>query len=264
MEYTIDTDRIFYPGKKEVLPLIHITSDFDILKSIIKDGFKPSYCTEIITNDIESKSACFPMISFSNVSVEYAINKQRSYGTLGVVLDKNWGEENDLNPVLYLERKSDLTNEIVRGFTDIRTYSKKDLDDALQGQRTNHKSLLTKHIIKVFAHSKNYDGNLIRGGILFSEKYPYGLEREWRKITREDKIPYFLIGDEIENKSVYNEKLKSIRYDFPLKYLKGLIVESEWEEKEIKKVIMTKYNLSEFPSNIKIRINSIRHIPDEG
>ena len=127
MDYWIDTNRFFTPGERDSFPLIHMTQSWDVLKLILKEGLRPSYCRENITNDRENKSACFPMVSTSNVSIDFAISYQRSYGTLGIVLDKEWGETNDFNPVLYLERKSDLTNEIIESFKNITAVSIEDI-----------------------------------------------------------------------------------------------------------------------------------------
>ena len=69
---------------------------------------------------------------------------------------------------------------------------------------TDHRSLMTKQLVKIFAHSKNYDGKLIRNERLLAEKYPYGMEREWRKIIIDDNNPYFLVGEDIDNKKEFN------------------------------------------------------------
>lgn len=263
MEYWIDTDRYFEPGERDSFPLIHMTQDWEILEMILSEGLKPSYCQENITNNIDNKAACFPMISTSNVSLDFAKVYQKSYGTLGIALSKEWGEINDFNPVLYLERQSDLTNDIINNFRNITTSSKDDLENSLNGDRINHKSILTKQLIKVFAHSKNYDGILVRNNIEKAEKYPFGMEREWRKIIREENIPYFLVGDEMDKKNEFNEKLKNIRVDYSIEHLKGIIVESDWQVDKVKEIILSKFKLDEFPKNIQIIINQTRHVPDE-
>jgi hypothetical protein len=264
MDYWVDTDRIFSPGERESFPLVHMTQKWEILKLILSEGLKPSYCRENITNDIETKSACFPMISFSNVTKDFAISYQRSYGTLGIVLDKKWGEENDFNPVLYLERKSDLTNDIISNFKNIAGPSKEELKNSLEGIANDFKDIMIRQHIKVFGHSKNYDGLLVRNNTLLAKKYPFGMEREWRKIIREENIPYFLVGDEMERKDEFNKLIKDIRIDYKLENLKSIIIESDWQYAEVKEIICKKFELEEFPKNIEIRINGIRHVPDEG
>jgi hypothetical protein len=264
MDYWIDTNKFFIPEERDSFPLIHMTQNWDVLKLILKEGLKPSYCRENITNTKEKKSACFPMISTSNVSIDFAISYQRSYGTLGIVLDKVWGEINDFNPVLYLERKSDLTNEIIDNFKNITARSTEHIKDALNGLTTDHKSLMTKQLIKIFAYSKNYDGELVRNETLLAEKYPYGMEREWRKIIKNDKAPYFLVGEDMKNKKYFYDLIKNIRVDYHVEHLKSVIVESDWQVKEVQQIICNKFGLAEFPQEIKIKVNTIRQIFDEG
>ncbi|SDF95897.1 Putative abortive phage resistance protein AbiGi, antitoxin [Pedobacter terrae] len=263
MNYWIDTTRLFPPGERDSFPLIHMTQNWDILRLILKEGLRPSYCRENVTNDYENKSACFPMISTSNVSIDFAIDYQRSYGTLGIVLDKAWGEINDFNPVLYLERKSDLTNEIIEGFKSISAASIEDIQSAVNGTTTDHKSLMTKQLVKIFAHSKNYDGELVRNERLLAEKYPYGMEREWRKIIKVDYAPYFIVGHDIEKKKDFNDLIKEVRIDYKLEHLRAVIVEDYDQQDVVKDIICKKFDLNEFPKEIKIKVNTIRHVPDE-
>lgn len=264
MDYWIDTARIFNPEETESFPLIHMTKSWSILELILKEGLKPSYCIENITNNSEDKSACFPMICTSNVSIDFAISHQRSYGTLGIVFKKEWGEENDFNPVLYLERNSSLTSEIITNFKKIKAISEDEIHNALDGINTNYKSYFTNQLIKIFAHSKNYDGNLIRDNQLLAIKYPFGMEREWRKIIREDNVKYFLVGKDLENKRNFNQSINHIRVDYQLNHLKAVIVECNWQVEEVKKIISQKFGLTNFPNEIEIRLNTIRHVPDEG
>lgn len=128
---------------------------------------------------------------------------------------------------------------------------------------TDHRSLMTKQLVKIFAHSKNYDGKLIRNERLLAEKYPYGMEREWRKIIIDDNNPYFLVGEDIDNKKEFNQKIEKIRVDYQLKHLRAIIVEDDWQAKEVEEIVSEKFGLTEFPKEIKIRVNTIRHVPDE-
>lgn len=264
MEYSIDADRIFLPEERDSFPLIHMTQNWEVLKLILEEGLKPSYCRENITNDKEVKSACFPMISTSNVSIDFAISYQKSYGTFGIVLDKVWGEINGFNPVLYLERKSDLTNEIIDNFKNIKAISTTHIKDTLNGITLDYKSLMTKQLVKIFAHSKNYDGELVRNEILLSKKYPYGMEREWRKIIKNENVPYFLVGNDIQNKKDFNKFIEDVRVDYKVEHLKAVIVESPFETEVVKQIVCKKFGLTEFPKEIEIRVNTARQIPDEG
>ena len=262
MDYFVDTNRTFWPSDWK-LPLVHMTQSWEVLELILKEGLKPSYCAETLTNNTDYKKACFPMISFSNVSMSDAVQFQCSYGTLGIALSADWGKKNGLNPVLYLERSSDITNEIVNGFGEIATHSIGSLELSLSGGNNSAKGVLTRQMIKVFAHSKNYDGELVRNGKLESECYRFGLEREWRKVIMEKQAPYFLVGDDIQKKKEFNAKIEHLRYDFELQDLEGVIVETEGEKTAALTILAEKFPGCDL-EKVEIMINRIRHVPDEG
>lgn len=264
MQYSVDLNKRFEPNEKLHIPLVHMTHSWELLQLILIEGLKPSYCEESISNGHITKGACFPMVSLSNVTIEDGIRYQRSYGTLGVAFDVSWGQENDFNPVLYLDQNSDMTSEIIDAFASIKGYSRTQLADIVAGVGVGPKHLLTRNIIKIFAHSKNYDGLLIRRGTLVHKKYQFGLEREWRKVILDQNIPYFLVGDEIEDKKEFSSKLANLRIRYTPEQLAAVIVETEWQEEEVKQIIMTNFSLSHFPPSIKVVINPTRHMPDEG
>jgi len=263
MKYSIDENRVF-PARKVQLPLIHTLKNYDVLKSIIREGFRPSYCSEYISNKKIEKIAAFPMISLSNITVKDAIIYQKSYGTFAIALKKEWGERKKFNPVLYLEQNSDLTTDIINSFEYIKVNSKKELFSALDGDRINHKNILTKNIIKLFAHSKNFDGKLIRSKKLIDEKYPFGLEREWRLIIDENDIPYFLSGEEIERKRDFDEHLDKIRIDFKLEDIDKIIIEEDWQKEECIELLENKFGKNDRINFDMFETNYSRRILDEG
>ncbi len=256
-----DIDRV-YRAEKNALPLIHMVQEWNVIELILKQGFKPSYCTETLSNEKEEKEACFPMISMSNVSPDFAKNYLRSYGTFGIILKKEWGEKNDFNPVLYLEQKSDLTNTIIKNFSSLRKGYKDELYDMFK-KNNEQDSFKTQHI-KIFAHSKNYDGKLVRKGKLISDKYSYGLEREWRKIIRKEGVDYFIVNTDIKEKEKFNKKIEKIRVLFSIEDLEGIIYEYDWQKIRAENILKEKYRIKNIPKNIHFFKNTIREIPDEG
>ena len=154
--------------------IIHYTSEFDILNAIISgQGFKMKYCLgELTTRGGQSYSFGIPMVSFCDVPLtEYkkhfkkqSTNNLGYYGDYGIGLTKEWAKNNKLNPVLYIEYNSNLGTTLrksiekyVRGIViptvDVNNFQ--DDDFAL------------------FAcFTKNYQGDLHRGGVL-AKKYYY-------------------------------------------------------------------------------------------
>ena len=67
MSYFVDNYRTYQPMNIEY-PLIHTVQEFEILEKIIIEGFRPSYCTEYLSDNERQIKAAFPMVSFSNMS----------------------------------------------------------------------------------------------------------------------------------------------------------------------------------------------------
>lgn len=259
MSYYIDHDREFAPIELEY-PLIHYAKTWEVIQSILNEGFRPSYCKEFLSDKNRTIVAAFPMISFSNMEVTASMNLMRSYGTLGIAMKKAWGEANKLNPVLYLDRSSDITAQIVNSFDVVKEYSLEDIDSSLNGVLIGQRHLFIKTLINTFSYSKNYDAPLVRGGTLVSDKYSFGLEREWRLVINEANIRPYLIGAEVDNKSQYSEQIALKRIDFKPEDIETIIIETEYQQEEVIKLLLTRFG--DQITLPRIIINTTRHIPD--
>ncbi|MGG9971192.1 abortive infection system antitoxin AbiGi family protein [Ferruginibacter sp. SUN002] len=83
--------------------LYHITN-FDDLKIILKEGFKPSYAVEYLGQ----RKVLIPMVSFSNILLrDIGENEVISYGEYGVGFSRNWAISKNINPVIYTYEKGE-------------------------------------------------------------------------------------------------------------------------------------------------------------
>lgn len=83
---------------KKVDNLYHFIPKIDSLKSILTEGFKPSYATEKILD----RQILIPMVSFSNILLRDAgADEIIHYGNYAVGLSRDWGIKNGTNPVNY-------------------------------------------------------------------------------------------------------------------------------------------------------------------
>lgn len=260
-DYHIDSHKTFQPSKIFV-PFVHFTDNFEKLLKIIDEGFMVNYCIETLSNNEREIRSAFPMISLSNLSIEKAKYALGSYGTFGIALKKQFVERYKFNPVLYLERHSDITKYVVNSFDAIRDkYWEGRLESHLFNDDSNIETVLfSRNLLTQFAYSKNYDAELIRRGNVVDENYRFGLEREWRLVHKEKNVKYFLVQEEIENKAKFNEIIKDIRYTIEYEDLYELLVETDYQIEVIKEVLEKKFGRSD----IKISINTRRHIDDEG
>lgn len=263
MDYFLDANQCFAPSLDKSLPLIHMTRDWETLKSILRYGLMPQYCTESISGEEDTIKAAFPMISCSNLSIDEARNGLKSYGTVGIALDQSWGQRNNFNPVLYLDRNSDLTEDFIDSFRSISGRSIAEIESCLRGVLVGEKHQYVKIMMKLFSHTKNYEGKLIRQGGVVLENYQFGLEREWRKVIQQKEVQYFLIEENLKNKNAYNQKVSTLMCDFEFKDIRYIILETDHEKECAKSILMKKYGVSTIPDTL-FKFNEARYVPDEG
>lgn len=88
---------------KQVENLFHFTDKFDIIASILKDGFKPSYSKEVIGQ----RNTLVPMISFMNVLLrDVGPDEVVDYGDYGIGINREFATTIRLNPVCYVYDES--------------------------------------------------------------------------------------------------------------------------------------------------------------
>jgi hypothetical protein len=93
--------------------LIHFTKSIKALSGILTEHFKIKYCQEIVYSISDNSKLIVPMVSFCDIPFSQIINHIDSYGYYGIGLKKEWAEKNGLNPVLYIEKNSLLSDNII-------------------------------------------------------------------------------------------------------------------------------------------------------
>lgn len=217
--------------------LFHFTEERDVLFSILKNGFWPRFCFEDIrwASDVDfygSAMVCFCDIALSKLSKHTAF-----YGSYGVGMTKEWGEENGLNPLLYVSSKSvvaETLNGMMRNPDFSRDESKVEVMITLQ-------------------HLKPLRGRMdVRGESIDKEFYE---ECEWRFVDTSvaGVFPENITDDTpLEN---YNDKTRNNYLKFGVEDVRYLLVEKSCDiaplvdfiysdlkhfEQEDKKILITK------------------------
>jgi hypothetical protein len=163
--------------------LFHFT-EFEKLKSILKNGFRPQYCLEDLNgiyfdyNDPELEHA-FPMVCFCDIPLSQ-IRDHLKYGYYGIGLKKEWGMQNKITPVLYAYEKSAIAMSIFKLIVKGWELSKK---------TENHEELENIIFYSEYLRSftKPYQGRLWRRD-KYVEQIRFYDEREWRFVPWQD--PY--------------------------------------------------------------------------
>lgn len=163
--------------------LFHFTEK-QWLFEILKNNFRISYAREKITAPNNETEFAVPMVSFCDIKlaeIKYFI--QKGYRNFGIGLTKEWANRNGLNPVLYLNKDSNIADNLIEGVEGMYNHIDRlnDFEEITE---------ITKHynsLMNMYRYVKNYEGKLIRNGRLKDKNYRYADEREWRYVPPIEK-----------------------------------------------------------------------------
>ena len=134
--------------------IIHFTKTSEALKGILQTNFKIKYCQENIKLQEELHYAA-PMVSFCDIPLSQIKDHIGKYGAYGIGLTKEWAQKNKLNPVLYIQSDSFLSESIDESYREITTSEPVIFSELTNGQ---------KNWLNILRHVKNYEADLSRGG----------------------------------------------------------------------------------------------------
>lgn len=199
-------------NQKRINHIFHYLDNFEILIKILKTGFAPSYCKEII-NDTDYY---IPMISFCNIPLR-DVDLYMRYGKYGIGLSLEWALEKSISPVIYTHDKTPFKN-LHSEINQIQLFnlSKKMFSNILEANLNNQadKSDYTEYdemirninnvTVPTIQFFKNWKTKYKEQEIITYQerewRYVPFLENEKRLITKEDDE-----FEQLENKS-FREK----------------------------------------------------------
>ncbi len=115
--------------------LFHFTSKFEYLESILKGAFYPRYSLEYIpsinreTKELKKINKAIPMVCFCDIPLSQVKDHINFYGSYGIGLKKSWGRSVGLNPIIYLDKDSILSDHLVDMSFEIFKDEFKDKDE---------------------------------------------------------------------------------------------------------------------------------------
>jgi hypothetical protein len=91
--------------------LFYFTTSADNIIHIIKKGFMPRFCleefgSEIFTGITDKIEQAIPMTCFCDLPLSMIDTHLDFYGSYGIGLSKEWGQENGLTSITYIHDKS--------------------------------------------------------------------------------------------------------------------------------------------------------------
>ncbi|MCG8208374.1 abortive infection system antitoxin AbiGi family protein [Tenacibaculum finnmarkense] len=206
--------------------IIHFTGKLSNLKGILNGGFDIRYCRETFYSKSKCRDLLVPMVSFCDTPFSQIKEHVKSYGSYGIGLSKKWAEKNGLNPVLYLEKNSTLSENILN-----ELYSK------IKGENDSVDKLSSsdKQAFDVLRYIKNYQGDLNRVDKKTIKDYRFSDEREWRFVmnTNIKQRPFAMIPETTTEaqtsraKKTHNDKIKNQKLKFLPEDISYIIIKSE-------------------------------------
>jgi len=212
--------------------LFHFTSK-DGLLAILKETFKVSYARESIEGKSSVREFGVPMISFCDLKLSELKIHMNKYGKYGIGLKKKWANKHGLNPVFYVSKHCEFTDNFNSALNGIYRHLNKLTDG-------DHFVGLSKDYMRVFdayRYIKNYEGTLKRDGKEYKD-FRFADEREWRfvpSINHPDVQPFVAITNlrTKKLKAEYNKKIEHIRLEFTPDDIKYLIIDNDDEITEL-------------------------------
>ncbi len=247
--------------------LYHYTNK-EGLKGILRNGFKPSYCKELIIGAKKTIYFAIPMVCFCDIPFELSENHRKNYNSdYAIGLSKEWQIMNRLNSILYLNENSVLWEDISEIFNLIvEIDNKKSME--IENKLCDGTSYLYNSPPEVFKLKnilfsmvsmmkpyigKRYDskGNFLCDGYKFYD------EREWRFVL--EILPKYILT-EYNNLDIIKEE-KPINNNFLLfntHDIRHIILRNKSEENEIKEILISEQKIGGNPKNYSFDITTIK------
>lgn len=213
--------------------LFHFTNSANNIIRIIKYGFEPRFCLEefgpefIIWKTIGDEIS-IPMTCFCDLPLSKIAEHLEFYGSYGIGLSKEWGQQKGLSPLTYVhENSTQLSYMRQVGVSIFNIFNKIDIE------KTTMSDNPIVALFELSAFYKPYTGKMWRINKYVDKRF-YD-ECEWRYVPflNSDKNVYRLSKDEFLNDIKREYENEFIAKKFALKFLysdiKYLIVKKEEE-----------------------------------
>lgn len=230
--------------------LFHFTPRMESLINILRNHFMPFYCMERLdylslkNNNADYFEMAFPLICFCDIPNPLQETHREKFGFYGIGLNKSWGIENKLTPIIYTHSNTILSsnlNYLIDLYPKLKKYGVPESE--LLG--------LKNHISYLMMHYKSYEGFAYnKDEKRFDEEITrFYDEREWRYIPLNcNDLKLNLERDEYESIKLNeeNEKIqKCNRLVFQLSDIKYLYLKDESEIQSFLNGLSDKYSESD-------------------
>lgn len=161
------------------------------------------------------------MVSFCDIPLSQIKDHISRYGSYGIGLTREWAVRRGLNPVLYVQRNSNLAHSYEGAILHYEKNGPEDDEDIAAFNR----------ISDIARYTKNYEEPLERKGKFYG-MYRFSDEREWRYVPAFDsscEMYYANSSFDDEAREAASESVKDYRLNFEADDIRYIIIKSEGE-----------------------------------
>jgi hypothetical protein len=244
--------------------LFHFTSK-KALYAILSDAFMVSYAREQIISPTRQLCFAVPMVSFCDLRLTELKSFIRQYGDFGIGMTKEWANKSGLNPVWYVSRHAPVIDDLMAGVETLFDLSQESDDEHLDERI----AVAYTSTLNAYRFTKNYQGQLVRGGKLINADHRYAEEREWRFVPDYEAniVPIVNAGymKTAQEKKNLNKRAAHIKLSFGPDDIKYLVVKSDKDILpliEHLRVVKSKFSL-DMVNRLTSRILTAEQIRDD-
>lgn len=229
--------------------LYHYTNKESLI-SILQNGFKPSYCRELIVGSSKKIDFAVPMVCFCDIPFELSEDHRKKYNcNYAIGLSKEWRIKNRLNPIMYLneysilwENISDIFNLIIemehKESMEIENKLSKDGISYLYNNPPEVAKL--KNILfSMITMMKPYIGiRYDSKGNSLCDNYKFYDEREWRFVL--ESLPKYIINENGDFEKIKKQPINNHFLKFNIQDIRHIILNNKDEKNEINELLKSK------------------------
>jgi Putative abortive phage resistance protein AbiGi, antitoxin len=175
--------------------IFHFTNSYETIISILEEGFRVTYCLEEYELGNGTVELGISMISFADIPLAQLNQSVSNYGSYCIGLSKEWAAKKHINPVLYMDQNSYLSQvfcdylDLIQSKPDINV--KYEYNEVEEGKveikyiGNNENEIALKMMNGLLTFIKNSNGTLRRRNQPEVPNFNFYAEREWRYVPSE-------------------------------------------------------------------------------
>ncbi len=128
-----------YQQTISVNTLFHFTKGIRRVYDILAKGYRANYCSERVPLQFfeRTEQLAIPMVCFCDLPLSLIKNHIRRYGGFGMGLDKEWGFDNGISSISYIQPNAITKRKLEETLQFLSAYEKSKMQRQITDQQIN-------------------------------------------------------------------------------------------------------------------------------